>query len=212
MKVLIFLAHVDDESLGTGGAIPYLLNRGHEVQLLIASEGIIRMRPTGDDNRNSFQRACEVLGLENYASLGFPDQSFESVPQARIANAVFEKMDGQPDLIITHASSDLNQDHRLIHQVAKIVGRPRKKPINILGCEIPAAARWNGSSFPAQMYLDIEPFLQQKINAFSCYTNESKSFPDPFSPEGLGILAKFRGMEAGMKAAEAFEVVRWNNF
>lgn len=210
MKVLILLAHADDESLGAGGTIPWLLKRGHQVQLIVASEGIVKMRKHADDNRSALRKACEILGISDLTTLGFPDQGFDVIPQAEIANAVFEQLDGLPDLIITHSSQDLNLDHGIIHQVAKIVGRPRQKPIGILGCEIPASATWNGKGFPAQFYVDIEPFLEKKLAAFGEYVNENRDFPDPFSLEGLQILAKFRGMEAGMKAAEAFEVVRMN--
>ncbi|MCI4666773.1 MAG: PIG-L family deacetylase [Bacteroidia bacterium] len=210
MKVLILLAHADDESLGAGGSIPYLLSQGHDVQLLIASDGIIKMRKVQDDNRSSLDKACAILGIKNYKTLDFPDQAFESIPQAQIVNAAMEELDELPDLIITHSSMDLNQDHRIIHQVAKIIGRPRKKPINILGCETPASANWNGKAFPAQLYVDIEAYLEQKLTAFAIYTHENRTFPDPFSLEGLEIMAKFRGMEAGVKAAEAFEVIRWN--
>lgn len=210
MKVLIFLAHADDESLGTGGAIPYLLERGHQLQLIIASDGVVSMRKQADDNRLALDEACGILGLDNYSTLDFPDQAFENVLQANMVNAVMSKLDDLPDLIITHSSQDLNLDHRIVHQVAKIVGRPRQKPVSILGCEIPASAQWNGSNFSSQFYIDIEAYLEKKLKAFEVYTNETRTFPDPFSLDGLRILAQFRGMEAGMRAAEAFEVIRIN--
>jgi len=209
MKVLVLLAHADDESLGVGGSIPFLLEKGHEVELIIMSEGVVSMRAEATDNRKALTRACRILGLEKFTCLGFPDQAFETLAQAKMAMAVHRQLRVLPDIIITHASGALNLDHRITHQVAKVVGRPRQKPIGILGCEIPASAAWNHSGFTPNYYVDISPYLDQKIKAFAAYQEENRSFPDPFSPEGLRIQAHFRGMEAGYQAAEGFEVIRW---
>ena len=40
MKYLVIAAHPDDEVLGCGGSIAKWTNNGHEVNLLIMSEGI----------------------------------------------------------------------------------------------------------------------------------------------------------------------------
>lgn len=209
MNYLILLAHADDETLGCGGTVPYLLAKGHHVQLLIASDGIVRMRDKEDDNRAHLHKACEILGIHHVDCLNLPDQKFEQVPQSEIVNLTQKYLSEPPDVIITHSASDLNLDHRIIHQVAKIVGRPRSRQVGILGCEIPASSQWNEKSFKPDFYVNIEAYIDQKLNAFEVYTSEKKEFPDPFSLEGLQILAQFRGMESGNKLAEAFEVIRW---
>lgn len=208
MQVLLLLAHADDETLGAGGTVQKLIAKGHSVQLLIVSDGIVGMREDNSDNRDALGRACELLGINDVSCLNFKDQQFEQYPIAEIANAVSKKM-VSPNLIITHAGTDLNQDHRIVHEVAKIVGRPRRRQISILGCEIPFVSAWNHQAFLPQFFVDITEQLDRKIEAFSCYSNEVRTFPDPYSSEGLRTLAKFRGMESGYLAAEAFQVIRW---
>jgi RND superfamily putative drug exporter len=95
-----------------------------------------------------------VLGVAPPRFLGFPDQKFDTVPIADLANAV-SALGLQPDLIFTHAGTDLNGDHRITLDVAKIVGRPRAKPVSILGVEIPNTTFWNGTGFPASYFVDI---------------------------------------------------------
>ncbi|MEO0899367.1 MAG: PIG-L deacetylase family protein [Bacteroidota bacterium] len=210
MNYLILLAHADDESLGTGGTIPYLIDQGHDIQLRIVSEGIIGMRASQDDNRKSFENACQILGLSDVNMLGYPDQQFEQSTIAELTNSVSNSLSHpSPDVIISHSSKDLNKDHRIVAEVAKILGRPRSKQTAILACEIPFSGSWNGQPFQPTYFIDIEPYLETKLKAFSQYSNESRPFPDPFSEEGLRTLAKYRGMESGYRAAEAFEVVRW---
>lgn len=210
MNVLLLLAHADDESLGVGGTISRLLAEGHRLQLITMSEGIVRLRTSSDDNLPAYRRACEILQLEDYQTLGYADQQFDAFPIAELANAVTHSLSFDPDWIITHADTDLNKDHQIVSEIAKIIGRPRKRPVRILGCEIPCGSIWKGVPFPAQFYVDISSTLPIKLNAFEQYQNEIRTFPDPFSTEGLETLAKFRGMESGHLAAEAFQVIRWN--
>ncbi|MEL6697405.1 MAG: PIG-L family deacetylase [Bacteroidota bacterium] len=210
MNVLLLFAHADDESLGAGGTIPRLLNEGHQLQLITLSEGIIRMRETQDDNLPAYRKACEHLQLDDYQTLGYADQQFDAFPLAELTRGVSQALSFEPDWIITHADTDLNKDHQIVSDIAKIIGRPRKKPVRILGCEIPCGSIWRGNPFPAQFYIDISETLPTKLKAFEQYQNEIHPFPDPFSTEGLETLAKFRGMESGHTAAEAFQVIRWS--
>jgi LmbE family N-acetylglucosaminyl deacetylase len=207
MRALILLAHADDETLGAGGLIQKLLARGHEVQLRIVSEGVVALRGQPSDNRQALAEACKLLGVSDWQSLGFADQQFERAGVAEIARAAAASIE-PPDLIVSHSASDLNQDHRITAEAARILGRPRGRQVSLLACEIPCVAAWNGNAFRPGFYVDIAPFLETKIAAFSLYTDENRAFPDPYSPEGLRTLARFRGMESGLEAAEAFEVLR----
>lgn len=208
MNILLLFAHADDESLGAGGLIPKLIANGHKLQLRVVSDGIVNMRKDTPDNRQGLKNACNILGIKDVKCLNFNDQQFEMYPMAKIANAVTNSIH-IPQLIITHSAADLNQDHQIVHQVAKIIGRPRNQQVGILGAEIPCVATWNSKGFHPQLYVDIQAQLATKMEAFNCYKNELRQFPDPYSKEGLRTLARFRGMEAGYEAAEAFEIVRW---
>ena len=207
-RAMVLVAHADDETLGCGGTLAKLVKGGGwEVDVLILGDGIVRARGREQDNRGDAARACEVLGVAPPRFLGFPDQKFDAVPMAELANAVGE-LGLQPDLILTHADTDLNRDHRLTLEVAKIVGRPRAKPVTILGCEIPSTTFWNGTQFPGTYFVDITEELDTKIDAFSRYANEMQPYPHPWSREGLRLLAQYHGMQCGFGYAEAFTVIR----
>lgn len=171
------------------------------------SDGVVRARGGEQDNRGDAIRAAEVLGLGPPRVLGFPDQKFDTVPMADLSGAVVA-LGPAPDLIITHLDTDLNMDHRLTGEVAKIVGRPRRGPIGILGCEVPATTFWNNRPFTPSYFVDISDEMETKIRAFSCYTNEIGVYPHPWSPEGLRLLAQYHGMLCGYPFAEAFTVIR----
>ncbi|HEU4628918.1 MAG TPA: PIG-L deacetylase family protein [Gemmatimonadaceae bacterium] len=205
---LVLVAHADDETLGCGGTIAKLVRHGGwRIRVAILGDGIVRARGGEQDNRGGAAAACAVLGVPAPDFLGFPDQKFDTVPVADLANAV-SALGVQPDLILTHAETDLNRDHRLTLEVAKIVGRPRSRPVSILGCEIPSTTFWNGGPFPANYFVDISAELETKIEAFTRYTNELQPYPHPWSREGLRLLAQYHGMQCGLPFAEAFTVVR----
>lgn len=207
MEVLLIMAHADDETLGAGGTVQKLTRQGHQVRLLVVSDGVVAMRDDNSDNREALKNACGILGIDDFQTLDFKDQRFDTYPVAEIANAIGKGMNS-PDLIITHSAKDLNADHRIVHEAVKIVARPRSRKINILACEIPFVAAWNQHAFQPQVFVNIAPYLETKIRAFEAYGNELKTFPDPYSSEGIRTIARFRGMESGYEAAEGFEVIR----
>ncbi len=207
MEALILMSHADDETLGAGGTIQKLVKRGWDVNVVILSTGTLDTRSSVQDNRPGAIAACKLLGVAELKLLGFPDQKFDTIPIADLANSVL-RLGYQPDLIITHTETDLNLDHKLTSQVAKIVGRPKKKPISILGCEVPNTSFWNGQAFPANFYVDITEEIAKKIDAFALYENELQPYPHPWSKKGLCLLAEYHGMQCGFAYAEAFAIVR----
>lgn len=206
-KALVLVAHLDDESLGVGGLIPKLIKADWKVSVVFLSDGILKVRGEIQDNRDDACKACKILGVGEPAFLGYEDQKFDKYPIADMANSV-AILNLDPDLIITHVETDLNLDHRLVLDVSKIIGRPKNKPISILGCEIPSTSFWNAKQFPANYYVDITNELDIKIKAFSQYKNELMPYPHPWSIKGLGLLAEYHGMQAGYKYAEAYQLIR----
>lgn len=207
MEALILVAHADDETLGCGGLIQKLIKKGWCTKVVVLSNGVLDVRGKIEDNRPGLKAACGILGVYEFRQMDFKDQKFDQVPMADLANSVVS-LGLTPDLIVTHVDTDLNMDHRLTCEVAKIVGRPKSKPISILGCEIPNTSFWNGKPFPANYYVDITNEIEIKISAFKAYQNEIQQFPHPWSERGLKLLAEYHGMQCGFPCAEAYSIIR----
>jgi LmbE family N-acetylglucosaminyl deacetylase len=62
--------------------------------------------------------------------------------------------------------------------------------------------------FQPTVFIDIEPFLEQKIEAMSCYQSKLVPAPHPRSLETIRALARLRGSTAHLEAAEAFMLIR----
>ncbi len=207
-EALVLVAHADDETIGCGGYMPILAARGWRVTVVIASCGRFRRGESEVDNRAAALEAGKVLNAESVHFLDLEDQRFEQYGTRDLTERL-HRLDLNPHLILTHSAGDLNRDHRVIHEIALLYGRPLSRRANILACEIPNNVEYGGGAFRANFFVDITTTLHLKQRAFACYGPEIRPFPHPHSLEGLEIKAKQRGMEAGLPFAEAYQVVRW---
>jgi LmbE family N-acetylglucosaminyl deacetylase len=77
---------------------------------------------------------------------------------------------------------------------------------------VPSSTEWAfgqfAMGFQANVFIDISTTLEKKIEAMEIYESEARSFPHPRSPEALRALAKRWGATTGLKAAEAFGLIR----
>ena len=54
MKVLVVVAHPDDEVLGMGGTIKKLSKKGHTVKIVVMATGITARRSTNFQNSSNY--------------------------------------------------------------------------------------------------------------------------------------------------------------
>ena len=222
-SVLIVAAHPDDEVLGCGGTIARHVAEGDSVNVVFFTDGVgARHREKGaryqSDQvlRNESARAAlAILGTEAPSSLGFPDNRLDGVDLLDLVQALEAKSRPlEPSLIYTHWFGDLNIDHCRVYQSVLTAFRPteRSSVRQIKSFEIPSSTEWGDrsitSKFNPTSYVDISGFLDVKLRAMEAYAEEMRSFPHPRSREALEALARWRGAESGLMAAEAFVQIR----
>jgi LmbE family N-acetylglucosaminyl deacetylase len=223
-KILVVVAHPDDEVLGCGGTIAKMALQGYDVYTLIIGEGIT----SRDEKRDRSKRASEIkelkrqlknankiLGIKESFVFDFPDNRFDTVALLDIVK-VIEKIKKQvaPNIIFTHHHGDLNIDHQITFRAAITACRPVKGGMvrEIYSFEIPSSTEWNTSLsstyFMPNYFVDISKTLKTKINALKQYKSEIRKFPHPRSPEAVEIIARKWGIQVGLEAAEAFINIR----
>ena len=205
MKIVIYIAHVDDDVIFCGGTIAKL-SMCNEVYIVYASNGIIVHGRPGLNLREEAFRSGNILGIqkENIKFLNIPTMEFESYGQLSL-NMRFEALKLEPDLIITHARNDVNKDHKIVFESALVQARSYKKPVSIISCEYIG----NGGQFHLNMYVDITETMEKKIEALKQIKCELCDPPHPRSLEAIRSKAFVRGTECGCNYAEAFEVIKW---
>ncbi len=217
-NIVAIFAHPDDEVLGCGGSLALHKSFGDSVHVLILSKGL-KSRDNCKIPYNIFKKqidkANRVLGVESVRILDFPDNSFDSVKFIEIVKSIesFIKLK-KGNIIYTHHVGDLNIDHEITHKAVLTATRPNEKSSveKILSCEVNSSTEWSFNSkeiFSPSYFINIEKTIETKKKALQEYKNEIRNFPHPRSVEGLEILAKYRGMQSGLKYAESFVVTNY---
>lgn len=212
-RALVIAPHPDDEVLGCGGTIAKFARRGIRVAVCIATEAyepewtkkFIAARP------KEIARAHAALGVKKTFFLGLPTVKLDTLPQKDISAKIRQVIEEfRPDTLFIPHRGDLHYDHRLLHESALVAARPLAgNPVRtILAYETLSETEWGVEPFVPQLYEDISGTLPIKQKAMRAYSTEMRPFPHPRSAEAMEALAKKRGSEAGLLAAEAFVVVR----
>lgn len=217
-RILVLVAHSDDEALGCGGTIAAQAGRGAEVTVMFLTNGV-GARNSGSTDPEALRRAeaarkgGDILGVKNIIQRDFPDNRLDSLPLLEIVQSIEPVIaDLQPSVILTHFAEDLNVDHRVCHQALLTACRPQPgHPVRtILGFEVPSSTEWAFSAprFAPNFFIDISGQLDKKLKALDAYHEEMRPAPHPRSASSIEALARWRGATAGCGAAEAFSVVR----
>ena len=218
--ILCVVAHPDDEVLGCGGTMAKLSE--NDIYTLILGEGITSRNISDEEKSKGFEelkkqseQANEILGVNKVFFETFPDNKFDTFPLLDIIKSI-EKIiqEIKPEMIFTHHHGDLNIDHQITHKAVLTAVRPAgdytvKK---VLSFEVLSSTEWNyqtqNNVFTPNTYIDISETLNKKLEAMKCYKSEIRDYPHPRSLDGIKILAQKRGLEAGLKFAEAFMLIR----
>jgi len=203
--VLIIAPHPDDEVLGCGGVIQRHIMRGDEVHAHIVAN---RVKNHVEDPVYIAETCAAVedvrgfLGLKSARLGGLHDEQLDRLLIDVIRPIEETVGELQPDIVYVPWSGDSDQDHRAVSAACRVATRFVAR---VLAYEIPGPSK----GFDPTWYVELsEAMLETKIAAFLKYAGEERPYPHPRSVEGLRILSRFRGLEAGFAAAEAFILLR----
>jgi LmbE family N-acetylglucosaminyl deacetylase len=223
-KVLIIGAHPDDDILGCGGIISKYIKSGTEFRVVFIAEGSscrYNLDQINSDEvektinkRNSFGiKALEKLGVFQYHFYNLPCGRLDTISIIEINKIIeLEVLQFQPDTIFTHAESDANHDHGIVFKASIMATRPCNsiRVKSVYSYEILSSSEWKfTSSFEPNSFEELDELdVKNKWDALAEYETEVREFPFPRSFEGVLTLAKYRGLQAGVKYAEAFRLIR----
>jgi LmbE family N-acetylglucosaminyl deacetylase len=195
--VLAIGAHPDDMELGCAGTLASHSLRGDKVYLLVLTRG----EASGDPviRERECRESAKVIGASDLFMGGLPDTGVcDGRETIDVIGSILSNV--KPDIIYAPSSKDTHQDHRNA------------------GCAVLSACRrcrvillYEGAStqrdFNPQVFVDITDTFQTKLNATRVFGSQAGNH-GMYSKAMKAVegLAKFRGYQAGVDVAEAFEV------
>jgi LmbE family N-acetylglucosaminyl deacetylase len=225
-KIMIVVAHPDDEVIGIGASIHKLANEYNcNIKCVILGEGVTSRDESRDPelrkkelqlHKKNIFLAKKIIGYSELSLFGFPDNRFDSIPILDIIKVVEkEKISFSPEVIFTHHGGDLNIDHQITFKAVVTASRPTKNESvkSILSFETFSGTEWQVTNHPQiyrpNLYIEIsKENLEAKKLAMESYFLERRDFPHPRSSESLEISAQKNGITVGYKLAESFCIIR----
>ncbi len=223
-RLLVVTPHADDEAYGCGGTIAKVKAAGGEVFVIVASVGDLRHYGSagmvaGETRAAELKAAMEYLQVDGYEILFTDAEShlrLDTVPRRDLV-ALLER-DAQysidkvrPTVLILPAPS-YNQDHSAIFEAGFTACRPHRREdkhfINlVLTCDA-VQLGWGQAAFHPDVYVDISEYLGAKLDALAFHKSQLRPAPDQGSLPNVERLARLRGADIGVDAAEAYECHR----
>ena len=223
-RVLVVAAHPDDEVLGCGGTIARHADAGDQVNVLILAEGATSRKQHRDrvqvaDELSVLAEAAEqagiILGAQGVELLDLPDNRLDSIDRLDLVKQIEKRITRQkPHVVYVHHAGDVNVDHRRLHEAVVTACRPIPgQPVQrLLSFEVASSTEWqppgSAPAFHPNWFIDISSQLERKCLALKTYESEMRPWPHARSIESLEHLARWRGAQVGVEAAEAFCLLR----
>ena len=199
MNVLAIGAHPDDIEYGCGGMLTKYAQRGHAVYLWIASNGALG--GDGAIREQEQAEAARVMGVREVFWGRYPDTEIPLNRELIVRiEAVIRQI--EPRMIFVHYPDDTHQDHRNLAQGT--TSATRYVP-NFLFYEGPTT-----QNFMPNCFTDIEPVLEDKLACLKAHRSQvtKTNIEDLTILELARSSANFRGIQARVKYAEAFQSIR----
>jgi len=207
-NILVVSVHPDDETLGCGGTILKHKEKGDKIFWLIltrAKANIVDLRK---------QYVNEVAGtynFENFKHLSFLDAELDRNPLGEIILEISKYIyQIQPTVIYLNFYNDVHSDHRVAFEAVYSCTKNFRYPFieKILMYETLSETEFapaiQNNAFVPNVFVDISPFLEKKLQIMSIYKSEVMKEPYPRSLSSIEALARVRGSRCGVKYAEAF--------
>lgn len=218
-KILVVVAHSDDETIGMGGTIRKHVLAGDEVNIVSMTDGVGARTNAAIENSRERQNAANAaaikLGFNWVKAYEFKDNAMDSYPLLEIVKCIEEiKSQTSPELVYTHSGADLNIDHRVVASAVLTAFRPQPGEVcqEIRTFEVSSATDYGHESvtnrFLPNLFVDIAGSWFDKKLALECYASEIKEYPHSRSVAAIENLAKCRGTQVGIAMAEAFQILR----
>ncbi len=225
-KILIVVAHPDDEILGIGGTLNLLTSRYNcDIKVIILGEGITSRGENRDLNKfksdleihkNNILIAQDCIGYNYLSTYDLPDNRFDTVPLLDIIKIIESEINNfNPSTIFTHHWGDVNVDHRKVFEAVHTSCRPFPGQIvkSLFTFETLSGSEWIPSNdnrkFNPNFYISLnKKNIEAKVKAMNCYDFEKRKFPHPRASKSIINRAEMWGITIGVTYAEPFQLIR----
>jgi LmbE family N-acetylglucosaminyl deacetylase len=218
LRILAFGAHADDLEILAGGTLARLAAAGHELTMATMTwcrYGSFELEPEACSRVRHAEaaRSAAIIGAR-YRALMVPDDAVNpyDAAQQRLVMELIRSV--RPDVILTHSPADYHTDHtnlfELVRWTGPLLGMPgyatESPPLDALP-SLYCMDTLNGRGFEPTRYVDISGAIETKLAMVASFESQLPFLLRYFGidvPEQVTAVARFRGLQAGVRYAEGF--------
>ena len=202
LHIVCLGAHPGDPEFGCGGTMAKYSDAGHRVTFLYLTRG------EASDPKKTYQEMAATRTKEAETACKILNATPKYVGQID-GNTVLDKSNNEamaklimaekPDLVFTQWPVDSHSDHQVTGMLALTAWMKSGRQFQLYFYEVNTGVETMG--FTPTDYVDITTVHEKKKAAMFAHKTQApvETYNDYFKP-----LEEFRGLEAGVKTAEAF--------
>ena len=219
-RTLIIAPHPDDEILGCGGTLLRRKSEGVEICWLIVtdiSEQYGWQLKDVQQRKDEIEKITKLVGFDVVHNLKLNPAQLDALPIGEVIQKISKVFrDFQPDEVFVPHYSDVHTDHRIVFDATIACTKWFRYPSvkRILSYETLSETEFGlrrENAFFPNVYVNIDEYLETKVQLMSIYESEVDDFPFPRSDQAVRAQAYLRGAAAGYNAAEAFQLLKERN-
>jgi LmbE family N-acetylglucosaminyl deacetylase len=219
VRVLAIAAHPDDETLGCGGSLLKHRAQGDELFWIVVTQAHEPQwsREVIDRKAREVQAVAQAYGMQEVHKLAVPTVTLDTMPQAELIDKLRQAIDQvRPNVVYLVHPGDVHTDHHAVFTATLSVLKAfymRKWDVKRILCfetlsSTEAAPPQPARAFIPNVYQDISPHLDRKVEIMNLFASEAQKDPLPRGPSAMRALARYRGATIGTEYAEAFMLIR----
>jgi LmbE family N-acetylglucosaminyl deacetylase len=202
LKIVCVGGHPDDPESGCAGSLTRYAQLGHSVTVLYLTRGERGIRDKGLEESGNIRtaecdKACQVIGARP-RFLGQVDGATE-MTRTHVDAMTKLLAEEQPDVIYTHWPVDTHMDHQVASLLTIRAWMALGERPQLYFFEVNTGSQSQG--FLPNTYVDITDVVEKKKEALYAHVSQDGK---GIWRERHEIIARWRGREAGVTAAEAF--------
>jgi LmbE family N-acetylglucosaminyl deacetylase len=216
-RIIVIAPHPDDETLGVGGTLLRRKAEGATIAWVIVTTISIESGWSAEkvkQRNDEITRITQLYDFDEVYALNFQTTQLDAIPMSDIVKAISSVFKSfRPEEVFVPHPSDVHTDHRVVFNAVSACTKWFRYPSvkRVLAYETLSETDFGlgtDQAFRPSVFVDINHFVSEKLEAMDIYASEVGEFPFPRSHEAIRALAALRGAASGYKSAEAFELLR----
>jgi LmbE family N-acetylglucosaminyl deacetylase len=214
-KILVILAHQDDETIGCGGSLKKWSRQGADIEVCFMTNGSTGVQQGKDgtniveDRMEEARQAATILGIRKVSCFSLPCQ--QVVNKKDNFHKVIKKIrEVKPDLLITHNDLCKHRDHKRTYEIVKEAAwKASENILEQLGPTHVTNCVWSCEILDpldrVDFCVDISETWIYKMRAMDRYGTQTGILGS--IEDYLDGITKVRGYAVGCSRAESYKAI-----